>query len=198
MKNLLFLLAVIIILCLDTTNAFTQDVDNNELPQKIAEELKNKFSKRAFIKNIEEARNEYEEMVVRLKRHTDGKGNYPYNFDVDLINSYSNTKDAYNEVIDSMITDINECKNIFQYHLFDANIRYKKQLEEAKKIGDEFLKSSENKLSGETKFIGKVVQWIIKIYPVLKKIENIYLEHVKAVLTDKLEQTKLKDWSNIE
>ena len=60
------------------------------------------------------------------------------------------------------------------------------------------MKSAEKKISGDTKFIGKIIRWIINIYPILKRIENIYLEHVKAIMIDNLEKTKLRDWTKIE
>lgn len=177
---------------------WSQGPNYKRLPNQQLEELKTKFSKRAFIKNIEQSRGEYEEMIVKIKRYKDSGGNNSLKNDSELIAAYSNTKNAYNKVLDLMISDINDTKNIFEFHLFDSNKRYKDQLAEAKNFGDIFMKSAEKKISGDTKFIGKIIQWVIKIYPILRRIENIYLEHVKAVMIDNLEKTKLRDWTKVE
>lgn len=198
MKNYIVLSLVILlsVLCLNEIRA--QNENHETLPQRTAEKLKKKFSKRAFIKSIEELRLKYEETVVRTKNYTDDSGKNIYKDDQELIKAYSETQDAFNEVLDTMINDINKADNIFEYHLFDANTRYREQLTAAKETGDNFIQLAEQKLSGDTKFIGNIIQWIIKIWPIIKKIENIYLDHVKAIMNDKLKNTKLRDWAEIE
>lgn len=208
MKKTILVLACIFGLVLFVQQISAQEVEQDttqtevptfkELSAKAADKFKKKFSKRRFIKQIEEQREELQGRVSQLKRYENDKEETPYTNDEELMKSYASAQTAYNDVLDLMIEDIKETKNVFQFHLFDVNTRYKHQLAEANKLGNEFLKSADVKLKGETKFIPQLISWIIKIWPIVKKVKKIYLDHVQNIMSEKLEATKFQSWSEIE
>lgn len=171
--------------------------NSHKLPDKKARKFLKKFSKRAFIRDIEKERAEYYEMVTRLKKRTNEQGERIFANDKQLKEAYNRTQKAYNRVLDSMIVHIKRTNTIADFYLFDANARYQDELKYAQKLGNDFLKSGEKKLSGETKFIGKIFPWLVKIVPILKKIANIYLEHAKSIMVDRLNMAKYIDWEDI-
>jgi len=63
------------------------------------------------------------------------------------------------------------------------------------------MKTAEMKLSGETKFLGRIVKWFIKIGPLvkktIKKIGEVYLAYAKPVMVEKIEATKYLNWDEI-
>ena len=197
MKKLSILCFMMTLLIASVNLSAQEENSFKKLSKEAVEKLQKRFSKRAFIKNIEEQKGDYQEMVSRLKRYEDKNDNQPFKNDAELIAAYNKTRDAYNGVLDLMITDINETKNIAQFHLFDANTRYKHQLEEAKSLGDKFLALGDKKMSGDTKFSPKIVDWFFRLLPILKRVEDIYLDHVKSILTKKLNAAKLQDWGDI-
>ena len=201
MKKLIFCWCTLFLLCGQLTlhaQAVEETTEQQPLPEKVYKKLKKRFSKRVFIQQIEKVKADYEKMVTRLKDYTDAEGVAIYREDTELMAAYQKTQQAYNAVLDQMIKDIDATENIVQFTFFDANNRYLVQLDEAKTIGDQFLEMGEQRLSGDTKFIPGLIKWVKAfLYPLLKKIEEIYLNHAKKVIIDQLKATKFVDWADV-
>ncbi len=199
--NKLFLFIIsIIVLSITTTPLLAQDTtDHKKMTKEVVEKFKKKFSKRVFIKHLTEIKEDHEEMVSRLKRFKDAKGQHSFKEDSTLIIAYTKSQKSFNSVLDLMIADIKETTSVLDYITFDANVRYKPQLKKAKKQGDEFLKSADKKLSGgDTKFVGKIFQWLFKVFPIIRKIEEVFLNHAKHLMIERIEAAKFLDWSKIQ
>lgn len=202
--NKLFVFISLSLLLLIATNGVAQSSNTNELPKKVKKELnklKDRFSKKKFIKDIEAQRAEHQEMVIRVKRFKDNNGHYALKNDQEIINAYDQVMNAYNEVLDSMASQINGITDVRDFVFFDANKRYKEQLTKANQLGNEFMGIAEMKLSGETKFLGGLLRWFIKIGPmvkkVIKKVGEIYLAYAKPIMIKKIEATKYLSWDDI-
>lgn len=200
MNKSFLLIVTLISLSLSVSPISAQDTtDYKKMTKEAVDKFKKKFSKRVFIENLSEIRDDHKDKISRLKRYTDGQGNYPYAQDSALIAAYGKSQKAFNAVLDLMIADIKETTSTLDYITFDANTRYKHQLKEAKKTGDVFLKMADRKLSGgDTKFIGKIFKWWFKIFPIIRKLEEIFLNHAKHLMIERIEAAKFPDWKTVE
>ena len=148
------------------------------------------FDEEKFLVQIEENRAEYEELVKRIKKKDQA--------DEELKVLYRNTRKAYNQVLDEYIEDIQGIDNIIVFELFMPKVNYKHDIEEAKKLGDQFLIMGHKLLSGETAFSPSIKAWIMKkLWASIQFVHNEYLEYVKLKMEYRIEKAKFKPWDLI-
>ena len=190
MKTQLILFIILLTISANTTFAQTKTEQN------IINKFEKSYKKKKLFKQIETHKEDAEKLVMRLK-------------DADITDqtvqkSYKKAQDAYNEVVNTMIKDIDEVNTIGD--LVEALIErksrrkvYKAKLEKANEKLNEFKILAHKKLNDKKFKIGGIVDFIVDGFlPAnIKKITDSSIKVVKTILIATLESKKFQDWNEI-
>lgn len=148
-----------------------------------------RFNKEEFILKVEKERSFYEILVKELK---DSDKLTP-----DLQLKYTDTQRAYNGVLKQMSHDIMEVNNILGFQLFDSNARYTASLNSAAQIGAGFTRSAMNAMGRDYDSVGVVSFAVSKLFPLIKKVEQIYLDHVQSKMVARISNAEFRFFHDI-
>ncbi len=160
------------------------------------EKLKIKVKEAEIFKQIEESKNECTILVSRIKQTKSITND-------SLKIKYSEMKNAYDKIIDTMIYDINSANTIgglVEYFATTSNRYsvYEKLLNEAKQKENDFKLIAYTELKEEKGIIKDIVDWGISFLPGwVKKISDNFLKAVKDVIISRIEEVKFDDWDDI-
>lgn len=148
------------------------------------------FSKNEFFDLMEKERERSENMVRMLKTADVANSS--------LTRKYEEVETAYNEILDNFIEDIWAQKNILSFKSFNPNETYKRDLEEAERLSNDFINAGLQAQGKDVAVNSVSVKWVInKIWDVMKKVHNRYLKYCKEKMENKIHRAKFKSWSSI-
>ncbi|WKN46505.1 hypothetical protein [Tunicatimonas pelagia] len=187
---LIFFLSILVTPC------YSQDTSEIDLSK--IKKFTKRFNKRKFLESIEKKRETVESVVRRLQRLPEDYDFSVFESDSSMIANYQSVKEAFNSTLDTMATDINSVKTIFGFTFFDASKKYEDQLSDAEKKANNFIEQGEEELKGKVAGgLLDLIKWVVEIWPLIKNLNDTYLEHVKPIMVERIEQEKFKNWAEI-
>lgn len=188
MKNYILLITTLFLFsaCGGLQNSVS---DQGLMKNPAVKDFLNRFNKEDFILKIEKERTFYEQLVTELK--TNGKATS------ELQIKYTETQRAYDNVLSEMSRDILAVKNIVGFQLFDAESRYAYRLDAAASTGAVFTKAAMEALDRDYDSLGFSAFIVAQIFPLIKKVEQIYLSHVKNKMVERITRAEFRFWEDI-
>lgn len=148
-----------------------------------------RFNKEEFLLKVEKERTFYETLVKELKASD--------KLTPELQLKYTDTQRAYNAVLKQMSLDIMSVQNIIGFQLFDSNARYTASLNSAASVGADFTKSAMNTMGRDYDSVGLISFAVSKLFPLIKKVEQVYLSHVQNKMVARISQAEFKFFHDV-
>jgi hypothetical protein len=127
----------------------------------------------------------------------------------ELKNSYGQAKTAYDAVLDTMIADIKNAKNVGEVYRFfvdskERKTEYKRLSDDADKLCVVFINASIDACMNDNLGAGIIAQfifntWIDALVPdIVKKIAEVFRDAVKEYYIKRINSLRFKEWDKIK